>query len=35
MFLYPRLVVENLTSQTSLAAIRKEVDNLPPGLEEA
>ena len=35
MFLYARLVIEHLTNQTNLKAIRKEVDNLPTGLDEA
>lgn len=35
MFLYARLVIEHLTNQTDLEAIRKEVDNLPTGLDEA
>lgn len=35
MFLYARLVIEHLSNQTNLEAIRKEVDNLPTGLYEA
>ena len=35
MFLYARLVIEHLTNQTDLEAIKKEVDNLPTGLDEA
>ncbi len=35
MFLYARLVIEHLTNQTDLEAIRKEVEYLPRGLDEA
>ena len=35
MFLFARLVIEHLTNQTDLEAIRKEVKYLPLGLDEA
>ena len=35
MFLYARLVIEHLSNQADLEAIKKEVDNLPTGLNEA
>ena len=35
MFLYARLVIEHLTNQNDLEAIRKEVEHLPTGLDEA
>lgn len=35
MFLYARLVIEHLTNQTDLEAIRKEIEYLPTGLDEA
>ena len=35
MFLYARLVLEHLKNQTNVEAIRKEVENLPTGLDEA
>jgi len=35
MFLYCKLVLDNLASQMYLEDIQKEVDNLPEGLDEA
>ena len=35
MFLYCKLVLDNLASQIYLEDIQKEVDNLPEGLDEA
>ena len=35
MFLYARLVIEHLSNQTDLEAVRKELNNLPTGLNEA
>lgn len=35
MFLYARLVIEHLIHQNDLEAIRKEVEYLPKGLDEA
>ena len=35
MFLYCKLVLDNLASQIYLEDIQKEIDNLPEGLDEA
>ena len=35
MFLYAKLVIENLKSQLNLSDIRREAANLPTGLDQA
>ena len=35
MFLYAKLVIENLKCQFDLSAIRREAENLPDGLNQA
>jgi hypothetical protein len=35
MFLYARLVFDNLESQSNLDSVRNEANNLPEGLDEA
>ena len=35
MFLYAKLVIENLKSQIDLSAVRREAANLPVGLDQA
>ena len=35
MFLYARLVLDTLMSQTNIHDLRDEVNNLPQGLDEA
>ena len=35
MFLYAKLVIENLKDQLDLSAIRREAENLPNGLDQA
>ena len=35
MFLYAKLVIENLKCQLDLPAIRREAANLPTGLDQA
>ncbi len=35
MFLYARLVIDNLASQVCMEDVREEASNLPNGLEEA
>ena len=35
MFLYARLVIEHLSNQIDLEAVREELNNLPTGLNKA